>query len=95
MNEPRSPWRALLINVLLFAVAFGLLTLVLYQNRTKIAEVFAKPVDYRFFGIGMAIYLTALLLTFFRWYQLVRRRGWISHSGMPSGWDLSAISGTS
>ncbi len=75
MNATRSPRRALLVNLLLFAVAFGLLGLVIHQNRAKIAEVFAKPVDYRFFGVGMAIYLVALLITFFRWHQLVRAQG--------------------
>jgi glycosyltransferase 2 family protein len=77
MNPPRSSTRSLLINVLLFGVAFGLLSLVLYQNRLKIAEVFEKPVKYRFFGVGMAIYLTALVITFFRWHQLVRAQGMV------------------
>ena len=75
MNSSQSPRRALLVNVGLFAVAFGLLGLVIYQNKAKIAEVFAKPVDYRFFAVGQAIYLVALLMTFFRWHQLVRAQG--------------------
>ena len=77
MNPPRSPRRALLINLALFAVAFGLLALVLYQNRSKIAEVFRKPVDYRYFALGLGIYLTALMSTFFRWHQLVRAQGMV------------------
>ena len=75
MKPPRSARRSLLINALLFAVAFGLLAMVLHQNREKIREVFSKPVDYRFFAVGMAIYLTALVTTFFRWHQLVRAQG--------------------
>jgi uncharacterized membrane protein YbhN (UPF0104 family) len=72
MNPPRSPKRALLVKITLLAIAFGLFGLVLSQNRVKMAEVFAKPVKYQYFGFGMGIYLTALLITFFRWHQLVR-----------------------
>ena len=59
----------------LFALAFGLLALVIYQNREEIAKVFRNPVDYRYFGLGFAIYLTALMITFARWHQLVRAQG--------------------
>jgi uncharacterized membrane protein YbhN (UPF0104 family) len=72
MNPPRPPSRSLLINIGLFAVAFGLFVFVLYQNQDQIREVFQKPVKYRYFGVGLAIYLSALLITFFRWHQLVR-----------------------
>ena len=75
MNPTRPSRRALWVNLVLFAVAFGLLGLVLTQNRAKIAEVFRKPIDYRYFGAGFALYLTALIVTFFRWHQLVRAQG--------------------
>jgi len=75
MPPSRSPRRALLINLSMVALAFGLLGLVIYQNRVKIREVFAKPVDYRFFALGLAIYLAALLITFARWHQLARAQG--------------------
>jgi uncharacterized membrane protein YbhN (UPF0104 family) len=65
----------LYVNLALVAVAFALLGWVIYGNRRKIAEVFQKPVDYRFFAIGLALYLTALLITFARWLQLVRAQG--------------------
>jgi uncharacterized membrane protein YbhN (UPF0104 family) len=81
MNPPKSPRWVLLINVTLFAIAFGLLGLVVYQNKSKIAEVFAKPVDFRFFAVGMAVYLVALLITFFRWHQLVRAQGMVFSYG--------------
>ena len=77
MNPPRSPRRALLVNLSLFAVAFGLLALVVYQNRVRIREVFQKQVDYRHFAIGFGIYMTALVITFARWHQLVRAQGLI------------------
>ena len=75
MKPKRSPSRALLLNLALFALAFSLFGLVLNRNWAKITEVFARPVDFRFLGLGMAIYVTALLLTFFRWLQLVRAQG--------------------
>ena len=75
MTPPRSPRRGLYLNLTLVAVAFGLLAWVVYGNRQKIAEVFQKPVDYRFFAIGLALYLTALMVTFARWHQLVRAQG--------------------
>ena len=75
MSSPRSPRRGLLINLTLVLVAFGLLGFVIYQNRAEIRNVFKNPVDYRFFGLGFGIYLTALMITFARWHQLVRAQG--------------------
>src|SRR3954454_20452724 len=75
MTPTKSPRRSLLVNVILVMVGFGLLGLVIYQNREKIAEVFQRPVDFRYFALGMGIYLTALLITFARWHQLVRAQG--------------------
>ena len=77
MNSPRPPSRAALVNVLLFALAGGLLFGVIYQNWDKILEVFQKPVKYQFFAVGLAIYLSALLITFFRWHQLVKAQGMV------------------
>ncbi len=74
MGEPWSNMkrRGMLINAALVLVAFGLLGFTVWLNRDKIAEVFNKPVDFRYFGVGFAIYMVALMLTFFRWYTLVR-----------------------
>jgi uncharacterized membrane protein YbhN (UPF0104 family) len=65
----------IVVNVLLFALAGVLLFWVIRQNWDKILEVFQKPVKYQFFAIGLAIYLAALLITFFRWHQLVKAQG--------------------
>jgi uncharacterized membrane protein YbhN (UPF0104 family) len=72
MTSPRSPRRALLVNLLLFVIGFSLLGLVIYKNWDEIKKVFQNPVDYRFFGLGFAVYLTSLLITFARWHQLVK-----------------------
>jgi glycosyltransferase 2 family protein len=77
MTPTRSPRRALLVNLLLFALGFGLLGVVIYRNLDEIKKVFRNPVDYRFFGLGLAIYMTALVTTFARWHQLVRAQGLI------------------
>jgi glycosyltransferase 2 family protein len=77
MNPPRSSTRALLYNVLLFAIAGGLLAWVIHQNWDEILKVFQKPVKYRYFGSGMAIYMIALMTTFLRWHQLVRAQGMV------------------
>ncbi len=68
----RRPWLANAVGVIL---AFSLLGLAIYQNRVELAKVFAKPVDLRFFAVGLVIYLIALLITFTRWFLLVRVQG--------------------
>jgi uncharacterized membrane protein YbhN (UPF0104 family) len=75
MTPTRSPRRALLLNLFGVVVAFGLLGWVIHGNRHELAKVFRNPVDYRFFAIGLGIYLTALMITFARWHQLVRAQG--------------------
>ena len=73
--QPQPSRRAWVGNVLGFFIAFTLLGLAIYQNRVELAKVFAKPVDLRYFAVGLAIYVVALLITFARWYTLVRAQG--------------------
>lgn len=75
MPRTKSPGRSLLLNLVLVGVAFGLLGLVIWKKQAEIGKVFGKPVDYRFFAVGLAIYLVALLITFARWHRLVRAQG--------------------
>jgi uncharacterized membrane protein YbhN (UPF0104 family) len=67
--------RSLYRNLALVAVGFGLLAWVIYQKRVEIQKVFANPVDYRLFALGMVIYLVSLVMTFFRWHRLVLAQG--------------------
>ena len=60
------------VNLALVAMAFGLLGLVLWQNRDKIRTVFAHPLDLRLLGLGVLIFQFSLLITYVRWYFLVR-----------------------
>ena len=75
MSAPHPPRRAWLGNLVGFLIAFSLLGLAIYQNWNELEKVFAKPVDLRYFAVGLAIYVLALLLTFARWYTLVRAQG--------------------
>lgn len=62
----------LFVNLALVALAFGLLGFVIHQKSDKIHEVFSRRLDLRWLAGGEAIFLTALVITFFRWYLLVR-----------------------
>ena len=44
MSEPKKhPWIGSLVNAALVVLAFGLLGLVIWQNREKIREVLSRP----------------------------------------------------
>jgi uncharacterized membrane protein YbhN (UPF0104 family) len=75
MNSAPSSRRSQLLYLGLILIGFGLLAMVIYRNWAEFKKVFANPVDYRFFGLGMAIYLVALMITFFRWHRLVLAQG--------------------
>jgi uncharacterized membrane protein YbhN (UPF0104 family) len=61
-----------LVNLALVVLAFSLLGLVLWQNREKIRQVFAHPLDLRLLVLGILIFQVSLLITYVRWYLLVR-----------------------
>jgi glycosyltransferase 2 family protein len=62
----------LAINATLVALAFGLLGLVIWRNWKKIQEVFSHPLNLRLLALALSIYLVGLVITFFRWFFLVR-----------------------
>jgi len=61
-----------MVNVILVALAFGLLGLVIWQNQQKIRTVFSRPLDLRLLALALAIYLSGMVGTFLRWFVLVR-----------------------
>jgi uncharacterized membrane protein YbhN (UPF0104 family) len=75
MTKAPHPRRSLFLNLGLVALGFGLLGWVIYRNWEDIKKVFRNPVDFRLLGLGLVIYLTALLITFFRWHRLVLAQG--------------------
>ena len=68
----KNPLRALLVNAFLIALAFGLLTLVIWKNRAQIREIFSRELDVRLIALAFTVYFASLSLTFVRWYWLVR-----------------------
>src|SRR6185312_10340535 len=70
--KKKHPLRALLINLIGVALAFGLLFLAIRGQREPIREVLSHRIDGRLFALGFAIYMSGLLVTFVRWYWLVR-----------------------
>ena len=79
MSEPRrSAARTWLISGGLSALGFGLLAFTIWKNRGDLATVLRGPFDGRFWGLmalGFGVYMVALVLTFVRWYILVRAQG--------------------
>jgi len=73
MTSPAKHSRlGLVVNACLVALALTLLSLVMWQNREKIVEVFHHRLDLRLLGLGLVIYQISLLISFLRWYVLVR-----------------------
>jgi uncharacterized protein (TIRG00374 family) len=73
MTRPtKHPALGLFVNAALVALAFGLLGFVIWQNRAKIHEVFSRHLDLRLLVLAFAIYMVAMVLTFMRWFFLVR-----------------------
>lgn len=75
MDKPKHSPLYLVVQVLLCLLAFGLLGLAVWQNRDAIQDVFARPLDWPRLAVAFAVYVAALLLTFLRWYVLVRAQG--------------------
>jgi len=74
-SEPPKPRRShvgLVVNVALILLAFGLLALVLRQNRDQISAVLSHRLDLRLLLAAVLIFQTSLILTYIRWYSLVR-----------------------
>lgn len=67
--------RGLILNAVLAGAAFGLLGWTSWGNRDQIREVLAARPDPVLFALGLGLYLVALVLTFVRWYLLVRALG--------------------
>src|SRR4051794_9679234 len=70
--KPKRSWLGATINFGLVVLAFTLLGVVLWRNRDKIQEVFAHPLDLRLLGLGILIFQVSLLITYLRWYILVK-----------------------
>lgn len=74
-DQGKSPARSWLINAVGIVVAFGLLGLAVYNNREQVLAVLRGPLDAQLFASALVLYLAGLILTFVRWYVLVRALG--------------------
>ncbi|HEV3166533.1 MAG TPA: lysylphosphatidylglycerol synthase transmembrane domain-containing protein [Isosphaeraceae bacterium] len=72
MTKPKRPLRSIAINLVLAALAFGLLAMAIYKNRDQINEVLHRPLDSRLLTLAFSVFMLAMVLTFLRWYLLVR-----------------------
>jgi uncharacterized membrane protein YbhN (UPF0104 family) len=61
-----------LVNLTLMLLAFGLLGWTLWSNQKQIRQVLDARPDGRMFVGAFALYMTALVVTFARWFFLVR-----------------------
>ncbi len=77
MERSRPSVPSWLVNVLLTALALGLLGLTVWMKWDQIREVFRgdHPIDGRLLAVAFAINVAGLVLTFVRWYCLVRALG--------------------
>jgi uncharacterized membrane protein YbhN (UPF0104 family) len=67
--------RGMVVQALLVALAFGLLGASIHANRGAIREVLSRPLNARLLAVAFGVYMTAIVLTFGRWYLLVRALG--------------------
>jgi uncharacterized membrane protein YbhN (UPF0104 family) len=71
-RDGRQRFRSILVNAALTIIALVLLGMAVASNRTQIQGVLSREIDLRLLGLAFGVYLCALLLTFVRWYVLVR-----------------------
>jgi uncharacterized protein (TIRG00374 family) len=73
MTGPRKKSaRGTVTNAILIALALGLLGHVISKNQDLIGEVFRHKLDLQLLVLAFLCYFVAKLLTFVRWYWLVR-----------------------
>jgi glycosyltransferase 2 family protein len=73
MSKPKkNAWVGSLVNFTLALLAFGLLGLVIWQNRVQIRGVVSRPLDLKLLALASVVYLAGMFGTFVRWFLLVR-----------------------
>ena len=71
-KSPTKPFHSILYNVLPIALPFALLGHAIWTNRAEIHRVFSRSLDYRLFLLGFVVHLVGLIVSYIRWYRLVR-----------------------
>jgi len=69
--------KPIVVAVLKYGLGLGLLAWVIWQNWTGLAEAFTNPKERNFVALAAAAcaYLVGVVITFCRWYVLVRAQG--------------------
>lgn len=75
MTAPQRSVRSIAINAILTVLALALLAWTVWQNGPKLREVWSRSPDWRLFAAALFVYVCALLVTFFRWFTLVKALG--------------------
>ena len=75
MSGPGSRRRGWITVAGRLVLAFGLLGLAIYLNRSQLRDVLARPVDRARFAAAFTLYLGGLVLAFVRWWMLMRVLG--------------------
>ncbi|MFO0960369.1 MAG: lysylphosphatidylglycerol synthase transmembrane domain-containing protein [Isosphaeraceae bacterium] len=70
--RPGRKARSWVVNLILCLVAFALLGWTVYSNRAKLADVLHREIDWKLFAAAFLIYLSGLMLTFVRWFVLLK-----------------------
>lgn len=86
MSQPK---RSVVWKALPFVISFVLLGLAIWMNRDQVRQVIEQGVDGRLFALAFVFLLGSLLLTFTRWYFLVRALG--LPIGLRDAWQLGFI----
>jgi glycosyltransferase 2 family protein len=71
-KSTKHPGLSKFVNGALVVVAFALLALVVWRNHDQIEKVLSRPLDLRLLGLALLVYICAMVLTFIRWFFLVR-----------------------
>src|SRR5947207_14261894 len=74
VTEFASRHSQFLVNFCKYGLGLGLLVWVIWNNWNGIADALSRPLQFTPLVLGIFVYLSAVLLTFVRWYVLVRAR---------------------
>ena len=69
--KPRSG----ILNLVLLVLGLGFMAWTLSSNWSVLEEVFSRPIQYPYLIIGFGLVTTAAVISFVRWYALVRMLG--------------------
>lgn len=94
MTPPKHSLRLLLGYIIRLGLGLGLLGLALWTNRDQISQVIQRRPNFSLFAVGFGLYFAGVILSFVRWFFLVRASDCHSGCETQSGWASSAFCST-